>query len=84
MQGRSTLVIAHRLSTVRNASKIIALDEGRVVEQGTHRELLAFDGLYSHLVASQMVSRPDDLPLAPAASSAPAGGHGGGHGGHSH
>jgi len=82
MQGRTTLVIAHRLSTIRNADKIVVLDEGRVVEQGTHGELLALDGLYSHLIASQLVAATDDKPehieMAPAA----AGGHGGG--GHSH
>ncbi|MDQ6670636.1 MAG: thiol reductant ABC exporter subunit CydC [Chloroflexota bacterium] len=52
--GRTTLVIAHRLSTIRDADQIVALDNGTVVERGTHAELVALDGLYSHLIASQM------------------------------
>ena len=49
MQGRTTFVIAHRLSTVRRANQILVLDNGRVVERGTHAELLARAGLYRHL-----------------------------------
>jgi ATP-binding cassette subfamily C protein CydCD len=54
--GRTTLVIAHRLSTIRGADQIVVLERGRVVERGTHAELLALDGLYSHLIASQLVA----------------------------
>ena len=54
MADRTTLVIAHRLSTVRDADKIIALDQGRVIESGTHDELLAQGGLYAQLVAHQL------------------------------
>jgi ATP-binding cassette subfamily B protein/subfamily B ATP-binding cassette protein MsbA len=52
-QGRTTLVIAHRLATIRNADKIVVLDRGRVVEQGTHDELLAADGVYADLYRLQ-------------------------------
>ncbi len=56
MAGRSTLVIAHRLSTVRAADKIVVLDAGRVAEQGEHEGLLRLGGLYARLVAAQIAS----------------------------
>ncbi len=53
MKGRTTLVIAHRLSTIRNADLICVMHEGRIVERGTHDELLKLGGYYSHLVEMQ-------------------------------
>jgi subfamily B ATP-binding cassette protein MsbA len=53
MKGRTTLVIAHRLSTIEHADRVVAIDAGRLVEQGTHAELLARGGLYARLHALQ-------------------------------
>ena len=53
MQGKTSFVIAHRLSTVQNADKILVVDHGDVVEQGTHQELMASKGYYYRLYASQ-------------------------------
>jgi len=56
-QGRTTIVVAHRLSTVRDADKVVAMADGASVEQGTHAELLDQDGLYARLVRSQVLAQ---------------------------
>lgn len=53
MQGRTTFVIAHRLSTIENADRILVMDQGKIVEQGTHQQLLALKGRYSQLHSKQ-------------------------------
>ena len=55
-RGRTMIVVAHRLSTVRDADLVVAMEAGRAVEQGTHAELLAAGGLYARLVRSQMLA----------------------------
>lgn len=55
-QGRTTLVIAHRLATVRRANRIIVLDQGRVAEQGDHESLVRAGGLYAKLAEMQFTS----------------------------
>ncbi len=53
MRGRTTLVIAHRLATVQRANRIIVLDHGRLIEQGSHAGLVAQGGMYARLAALQ-------------------------------
>ena len=61
LEGRTSLVIAHRLSTIRNADQILVVDDGRIVQSGTHAELLARGGLYADLYRTQFI---EDQPPA--------------------
>jgi ATP-binding cassette subfamily B protein len=66
MKGRTTLVIAHRLATVRDAAQIVVMDKGRVLEVGTHAALLAKDGLYKRLCDLQFTDHDTEGAASPA------------------
>ena len=59
LKGRTAIVIAHRLSTVRNADCIYVIDDGRVIEEGTHLQLVEADGLYRDLYEKQFLAWSD-------------------------
>ena len=64
LEGRTSFVIAHRLSTVRNADQTLVLEDGKIVERGKHQELLKKDGLYAELYHRQFYTPPGEMPLA--------------------
>jgi len=59
LRGRTSFVIAHRLSTIRHADRILVLDDGAIVEAGSHGELMAVRGLYRDMVELQQIERAD-------------------------
>ena len=61
MKGRTSFIIAHRLSTIRNADLILVMNQGDIVEQGTHEELLAKQGFYADLYNSQFQDCNDEI-----------------------
>jgi ATP-binding cassette subfamily B protein len=61
---RTSFVIAHRLSTIRDADLILVMDGGRIVEQGTHHELVAAEGRYAELYNSQFKDGSQEMPQA--------------------
>ncbi len=64
MEGRTTLVIAHRLATIRSADRILVMDQGRIVEEGTHEALLAEGGLYARLARLQFTDPDGEVQAA--------------------
>lgn len=60
-KGRTTVIVAHRLSTIRSADKIVVISNGKVVEQGTHMDLLGLRGHYHALVNAQQLNSIDEI-----------------------
>jgi ATP-binding cassette subfamily B protein len=57
MQGRTSIIISHRVSTVKDADKIVIIDKGKIAEEGTHEELLALNGLYADIYYKQLLEK---------------------------
>ncbi len=57
MQGRTSIIISHRISTVKDANKIIVIDKGKIAEEGVHEELVALGGIYADLHYKQLLER---------------------------
>jgi ABC-type multidrug transport system fused ATPase/permease subunit len=72
MEGRSTFVIAHRLSTVHRADSIVVMKDGQIAEQGTHQELLEYNGIYREIYDLQL--RPQEEVMRELESPIPASG----------
>jgi subfamily B ATP-binding cassette protein MsbA len=66
MEGRATLLIAHRLSTVKGADRIYVIDQGRVVETGSHADLMQARGVYARLARAQDLETSPECPAAQA------------------
>jgi ATP-binding cassette subfamily B protein len=64
LQGRTAVIVAHRLSTILEANQILLIQDGRIQEQGSHTELLSLDGLYAKLFRLQFAGDVDNLPGA--------------------
>jgi ATP-binding cassette subfamily B protein len=60
MKGKTSILIAHRISTIKNADKIIVLDDGKIVEQGTHLELLNNNGVYTEMYDNQLLEEQNN------------------------
>jgi len=64
LADRTTFVIAHRLSTIQRADMILLMDDGRIIERGTHEELMALRGVYHAMVLRQMASHQETVDTA--------------------
>ncbi|KIH47718.1 hypothetical protein ANCDUO_22217, partial [Ancylostoma duodenale] len=73
LKGRTVVLIAHRLSTVENADKIVVINRGRVEQMGTHKELINQEGMYKLLVQRQMMGAELDEEPAPITTAPPLG-----------